>query len=339
MSKRYVEIAQPEPEDDQPKSSQKHTRPDPSRAAEVNQPKPEEQQLQASQEDASAGSSRATRGEPPRVGELLSTFIETSQYQQFVDVCVSCQRHHFIGVCYGEAGVGKTLSARRYTHWDQMSRLLNGVEEELPVDGKVAFFTPEILYSPKRLEQGILHLHAQMQQLSSLTPPLMKSVTPPRGGYRLTPLEWNLLVIDEADRLKPMGLEVLRDLFDRSEMGLMLIGMPGLEKKLARYPQFFSRVGFAHEYCALSSDELREILREKMRLVEHPGEEDLPAEEAFAEDALTAIIRMTHGNFRQMYRLLTQIERVLRINRLSKVTKAVVEAARSMLLFGGEEEE
>jgi hypothetical protein len=54
------------------------------------------------------------------------------------------------------------------------------------------------------------------------------------------------------------------------------------------------------------------------------------------EDALSAIIRMTEGNFRDVVRLLQQVERILLLNQLSKVTKAVVETARMNLLVGPE---
>jgi hypothetical protein len=43
---------------------------------------------------------------------------------------------------------------------------------------------------------------------------------------------------------------------------------------------------------------------------------------------------MTGGDFRLLKRLLTQMERILEINSLRQVTKAVVEAARESLVIG-----
>ncbi len=43
--------------------------------------------------------------------------------------------------------------------------------------------------------------------------------------------------MDESERLKMSGIEQLREIYDAGNIGLIFIGMPGLEKKLSRYPQ------------------------------------------------------------------------------------------------------
>ncbi|MFO5713166.1 AAA family ATPase, partial [Klebsiella pneumoniae] len=48
-----------------------------------------------------------------------------------------------------------------------------------------------------------------------------------------------MVIVDEAERLSTTALEYMRDVFDRQGIGLILIGMPGIEKRMARYPQLF----------------------------------------------------------------------------------------------------
>jgi len=139
-----------------------------------------------------------------------------------------------------------------------------------------------------------------------------------------------LLIVDKAERLTTTALEWLRDLFDRRGIGLILIGMPGIDKRMARYPQLFSRVGFAHHYRPLQDQELTFVLTRRWRDL------GLSLDDADFTDAqaVAAIVRMTGGNFRLLHRLFVQIERILRLNELTVITKDVVEAARSTLVIG-----
>jgi DNA transposition AAA+ family ATPase len=138
-----------------------------------------------------------------------------------------------------------------------------------------------------------------------------------------------LIMIDEADRLKMTGLEQVRDIFDRGGIGVVLIGMPGLERRLARYAQLYSRIGFVHEFRPLGATEVRSLLT-NWRPAGVPLPEDLLAD----DEGVAALIRATGGNFRLMHRLLTQVGRILEINGLGVVTREAVEAAREALVIG-----
>ena len=140
----------------------------------------------------------------------------------------------------------------------------------------------------------------------------------------------NLLIIDETDRLKTAGLEQVRDIFDHGALGVVLLGMPGLEKRLSRYPQLYSRVGFVHAFRPLSPLEMHRLLETHWL----PVGMTLPQQGLTDEETRAAIIRITGGNFRLFHRLLTQMARLMEINALSHVTREVVEAARETLVIG-----
>jgi len=58
----------------------------------------------------------------------------------------------------------------------------------------------------------------------------------------------------------------LRDIYDKNDLALVLVGMPDIEKRLSRYPQLYSCIGFAHEFDNLSKDETHHILEYKKSL-------------------------------------------------------------------------
>jgi DNA transposition AAA+ family ATPase len=72
-----------------------------------------------------------------------------------------------------------------------------------------------------------------------------------------------LIIVDETDMLQMNSLEQLRSIFDESKAGMVLVCMPGVEKRIARSPQFYSRIGFVHEFRVLDSVEMHKLLDQR----------------------------------------------------------------------------
>ena len=258
-------------------------------------------------------------------------FIVTKEHRRFMEFANVVRKERYIGLCYGAAGVGKTQSARRYAHWQSVEPLLTRWGPRDDADKKiyatldrsrVLFFTPDV--------GG--NLGSLRQQINELLGRINLCIAQHRGTKERTmPWEYvELVILDEAERLNTAALEYLRDIFDRNDIGLILIGMPGIEKRMSRYPQLYSRVGFAHHYRPLLGDELSFVLTrhwQKLGL-------QLDGADFTDAQAVASIARITGGNFRLLRRLFLQIERVLRVNELTVITDDVVNAARSTLVIG-----
>ena len=72
-------------------------------------------------------------------------------------------------------------------------------------------------------------------------------------------------------------------------------------------------------------------------ILEHKWSElglSLKADDFVDIEAMSAVARITQGNFRLLQRLLAQIERLLAINGFKLVSKELVEVARESLVIG-----
>jgi len=266
---------------------------------------------------------------PPR---MLVGFQITKQHRRFVEFADAVRRHRYIGVCYGAAGLGKTLSARTYAcaedweRWDNERYEKDTVLPDSLLASRTLLYTPEVHVTGRRM-----HLEIALRA-SALGSDIDRALDPtchPSWNELNTNCSTELVIVDEADRLKTAGLEQLRDFFDRRDLGLILIGMPGFDRQLARY-ELYSRIGFAHHYKPLDADDLPVVLANywhELGLLLDPGD-------ANDVETVSAIIRITGGNFRLIERLMSQVARVMEINQLDTLDPDVIHAARQMLVVG-----
>jgi DNA transposition AAA+ family ATPase len=302
-----------------------------------------------------------------------TSFVETREYRKFMEFCNDCRRYRYIGLCYGPPGVGKTLSARHYTKWNKVESHSRFEAGQGGLDVNSVFHTVPVSNSPRQIELDFIKARENLRYVSSGMRKLEREMDRKLEEARRQEKEsrpqldenrdWlkrsesifssqptvgqltversrridvikdptRLVIVDEAARLRMSSMEQIRAIFDQGDIGLILIGMPGLEKRLARYPQLYSRIGFVHEFRTLKKTEIVELLRDR-----RPRGISRSAEPWADDEGIAAIIRVTGGNFRLLDRLLGQIERVLKINTLHRVTREVVDAARESLVIGVE---
>ncbi|GAB4096013.1 hypothetical protein GCM10028787_14880 [Brachybacterium horti] len=176
---------------------------------------------------------------------MSQRFIVTKEHRRFTEFADAVRRGHTIGLCFGSAGVGKTLSARRYAHYEKAHDLLTYWGPRSDNDAKIyaalnrsrtVLYTPSVLTTPRTLKdeltQAITRTNMCIEQ--HLVPP--GTATPEAWGWRHGRNYVELIIVDEAERLRPAALELLRDRYDRDGIALILIGMPGLEKQFSHYP-------------------------------------------------------------------------------------------------------
>lgn len=313
------------------------------------------------------------------------SFIPTKQYALFKEFCDACAEYRYIGLCYGRPGVGKTLSARRYSQWDQISNVefepsgnqrFEYFSASEPLNAATIFYTPSVamnsrtvylelkalrekarLMSPEMIsfnrerekliaeakkkrqrEKAQYAAHVKDEALTVGELPSCFDFESDPKVYDLQSESYNLrkiirdptrlVIIDEAERLGAAALDQVRYIYDQGDIGLVLIGMPGLEKRLARHPQLSSRIGFVHHFDPLTPQQVCEVWHRLWESQPNTFVRDIDP------DSMNTIIRTTRGNFRLLERLLTQISRVLGANNLSHITVEVIEVARENLVIG-----
>ena len=102
---------------------------------------------------------------------MAKDFIVTKEHRRFKEFATAVRKEHTIGICHGDAGIGKTLSARRYAHWDTLGAYIDEWGPRTEDDAKhhatanrtrTVFYTPEVLPRHKQLMGEIKHLQIRV---------------------------------------------------------------------------------------------------------------------------------------------------------------------------------
>jgi len=133
-----------------------------------------------------------------------SEFLITKEYRRFEEFCNACRRDRYIGLCYGPAGVGKTLSARHYACWDVVEpyleawcnagRVRQGPYGQLAAC-RTVLYTPTVTTTARSLEREIEGLYMQMNCVVDHALAAQAATDSESGRDHCT-----LMIVDEADR-------------------------------------------------------------------------------------------------------------------------------------------
>lgn len=256
-----------------------------------------------------------------------AVFLETVEYRRFVQVCEATRRYRYISVCVGASGVGKTKAAQRYAQWDLFGPLLSAqgmvvppsFAEDSPIP-RTAFYTPRATATPKGIEQDLVLLQWGMQMIADAARSRSQETQPRSAALR--PGAVDLLVVDEVDRCSHISLEVLRDLFDRYPVGLVLLSRTDRVRQLLNQHPVAARVGVLHEFCALGSSDAGLFITQQVHSL------GLSLE----EQALEAFIQKTGGNLRKISLVLAHLDAMAARHGAFTVTVNELEEAVARLL-------
>ncbi len=196
----------------------------------------------------------------------------------------TCSHRYFLKSCL--PWLGAAISMTSFPHKPFATPGSPAFTDVLPC--RTVYYTAPVAATPARIEREVMALSATLSYVVEAAEQANRGKDDFLLAYRL-PKRTELVIVDEAQRLKMAALEQLRDLYDRGNFGLVLIGQPGLEKSLARYPQLYSRVGFVHQFRVLSETEIKWLLQERWS---HLGMH-IRVDDFTDTEALAAIVRIT----------------------------------------------
>lgn len=224
-------------------------------------------------------------------------FIETFNSKRFFMIAHNCLMSRDIAVCYGDAGFGKTESAREYVAQKPTAILIEADPG----------YTPTVLFRELHTKIGGAGNHTLHNLFTDCIDRLCNSN--------------RLLIIDEAEQLPYKSLEMMRRLWDKANIGILLVGMPKLIGNLrgirGQFSQLYSRVGFVARLEPIREEDSENIVKRQI------GD----------TDGLWRVFhRECNGSHRRLFKLIRNAILIQDKFNLPAINTEVVSQAKAMII-------
>lgn len=223
---------------------------------------------------------------------MKKVFVRTQNVKSFISIMDSLmnkpQGVPRMALIYGEPGLGKSRTAL----WWAVKNDAVYIRSSNMMSGR--WFLEELV---EELGESPLYKSSELfnQAVSQLT-------QTPRP-----------LVIDEIDYLlsDSKAIETIRDIYDRTEVPIALIGMNKANKKFIRYRHIYDRFSEILKFESFSFEEVKNIVQE--------------LSEAEIDDAGIKMIFNNANRFRQIVSIISKAEKVSKANADLIITDKILE--------------
>lgn len=230
-------------------------------------------------------------------------YFESTDYVQTIGICKACQENQALGIIVARSGYGKTHALKKYA---KMPRVVY-------IEGNETMNCKDII---RRIESRI----GMSRSYGSIDERMEHIVEffNVNEGY--------LIIMDEADKLinkyTQKKIELLRNITDAAEVGLVIAGEPILENLLKGYDKrFTNRMDFYYKLRGLSQQEVRDYL------------EGYNIDDAAMTEFLARATNSQTGCFRLLDRTLNNVIRLLKDSGETRVTMKIMKQASNMMML------
>lgn len=237
----------------------------------------------------------------PEENDVDREFFLTRDAKQIMAICRGCQDNRALGAIVGRSGYGKTHALKEYAKLPRVARI--ECDDSMGARDLVDAITTTL---------GLPATTGSIYRRTNI----IKEFFRVNKGY--------LVIVDEADKLitkhTQKKIEILRSIFDQTDVGLVIAGEPALETLLRSYDaRFANRIDFYAGLQGLSRDEVTEYLT------------GFTLEPRALEELIIRATNHHTGCFRLFNRTLKNVFRLVGEN--DRITVKAIEQASAMMIL------